>query len=251
MPMTTSHCSWPGLTRAEFGLRIAQVGDLHVLGGLDLFLGAVEDENRLGAPEHLDDLAFGDRGEVDLDRRARGDGRGVRTHLGNQRRQGRRHAHGADGTRGYIEKVAASRSRRRHGRHVSRPLPPWLGPGARGRHRQDQVLRDGGRTDRRLPWRTMRRIGGVLLAPLRSKRKPKKGPGGRGPARFARKRPFVDNWQRGPAEAGRFLPAPIPAGPARAKGSHRMRPAGRFPALPPATPATYEGGPHATRALRA
>ena len=61
MPISTSHWSLPGFTR---GCRAAGSGRLPrstFLRLLDLFLGAVADEDRLAAPEHLDDLAFGDR----------------------------------------------------------------------------------------------------------------------------------------------------------------------------------------------
>ena len=103
MPMTTSHCSWPGLTRAESGSGSGRVGDVDLLRLVDLLLGAMGDEDRLGAPEHLDDLPFGDRREIDLDRRAGGDGRGVRIHLGDQRHQDRRGADSADGAGGDVE----------------------------------------------------------------------------------------------------------------------------------------------------
>ena len=61
--------------------------------------------------------------QIDFDRRARGDGRGVGIHLRDQRHQDRSRAHGANGTGGDIKKVAARVLRRRHGRHVLSPLP--------------------------------------------------------------------------------------------------------------------------------
>ena len=100
MPITTSHCSCPFLTRSRSGAGIRQrVHSPRFSARFDLLLGAVEDEDRLGTPEHLDDLAFGDRRQVDLDRGAGGDRRGVRVHLGDQRHQCRRGADGADGCR--------------------------------------------------------------------------------------------------------------------------------------------------------
>ena len=118
MPITTSHCSWPFLTRSLSGSGSGRLDDVDVLGLVDLFLGAMEDEDRLGAPEHLDDLSVGDRREVDFDRRARRDGRGIRIHLRDQRHQRRGRANGANGAGGDVEKVAARMLRRRHGRHV-------------------------------------------------------------------------------------------------------------------------------------
>ena len=172
MPITTSHWSWPSLTRSESGSGSGRLATLTFLRLVDLFLGAMEDEDRLRAPEHLDDLPVGDRREVDLDRRAGRDGRGVRIHLRDQRHQGRRGAHRADGAGGDVEKVAARVLRRRHGRHVLGPLlrlayssaRGWSpGPKSRGR-RGGPVAAALGKAGQR--------VGGVLLAPLRYKRKP-------------------------------------------------------------------------------
>ena len=43
------------------GLRIGQACEFDLARLVDLFLGAVADEDRLAAPEHLDDLPLGDR----------------------------------------------------------------------------------------------------------------------------------------------------------------------------------------------
>src|SRR5439155_15275507 len=65
-------------------LRIRQARYRHLAGLVDLLLGPVADVDRLAAPEHLDVLSFGDRGQVDLNRRAGRDRRGIRVYLGNQ-----------------------------------------------------------------------------------------------------------------------------------------------------------------------
>src|ERR1044071_8840519 len=62
-------------------LRIGQRCDIDLLCLLDFLLRAMEDEDRLRAPEYLDDLSIGDRSEIDLDRRTGRDGRRVRIHL--------------------------------------------------------------------------------------------------------------------------------------------------------------------------
>src|SRR6266700_3522310 len=59
------------------GLRIGKARGVDLLGLLDLFLAAMADEERLRTPEHLDDLPLGDRAEIDLDRRAGRDRRGI------------------------------------------------------------------------------------------------------------------------------------------------------------------------------
>src|ERR1700689_339465 len=59
-----------GLDALLVGLRIAQRADVDGARLVHLFLRAVVDEDRLAAPEHLDDLPGGDRREVDVDRRA-------------------------------------------------------------------------------------------------------------------------------------------------------------------------------------
>ena len=48
-------------------LRLDKLGQLHVLGFLDLLVRAVADEDRLALPEHGDPLADHDRRQVDLD----------------------------------------------------------------------------------------------------------------------------------------------------------------------------------------
>ena len=94
MPIRTSHCSWPVCTRAESGAGSGSVCQFTSLRAVDVALAAMEDEDRLAAPEHLDDLALGDGREIDLERGAGGDGRGVRFHLADQRHKGRRRADG-------------------------------------------------------------------------------------------------------------------------------------------------------------
>ena len=107
MPMTTSHCSWPGLVRSASVAGSGRLADVDVLGLVDLLLGAMEDEDRLGTPENLDDLPVGDRGQIDFDRRAGGNRRGVGIHLRDERHKGCARADGADGAGGDIEKIAA------------------------------------------------------------------------------------------------------------------------------------------------
>src|ERR1700730_5990241 len=77
--------AWPVLDPGLIPLRIGKARDRDRAGLIDLLLGAMADIDRLAAPEHLDVLTFGDRRQVDFDRRASGDGRGVRVHLGHQR----------------------------------------------------------------------------------------------------------------------------------------------------------------------
>jgi hypothetical protein len=100
------------------GLRVGQPGDIDVLRLFDLLLGAVIDEDRLAAPEHLDRLAFLDRGQIDLDRRAGGNGRSVGVHLRDQRHQRRSSADRPHRAGRDIEKVAARWLGRRDCCHV-------------------------------------------------------------------------------------------------------------------------------------
>src|SRR4029078_8911471 len=147
-------------------LRIRQARYINFLRLLDLLLRAMEDEDRLRAPEHLDDLSVGDRSEVDLDRRAARDGRCVRVHLRDQRNEDRCSSHRADGAGGDIKKVAARVLRRRHGRHVFSPLLRWLVHPARGWNPgPESEGRRGGPVAATLE-KAGQRVGGVLLAPL-------------------------------------------------------------------------------------
>src|SRR4249919_1787784 len=107
-------------------LRIGQARYIDLLRLLDLLLHAMEDKDRLRAPEYLDDLSVGDRSKIDVDRRTGRDGRRVRIHLRDERNENRRSAHRADGAGGDVKKVAARVLRRRHGRHVFSPLLRWL-----------------------------------------------------------------------------------------------------------------------------
>ena len=98
-----------GLDALLVGLRIGQAAKLDVARLVDLFLGAVADEDRLAAPEHLDDLALGDRGEVDLDRGAGGDRRSIRVHLRDQRHQRGGAADGGHRAGCDVEEIASCR----------------------------------------------------------------------------------------------------------------------------------------------
>ena len=69
------------------GRRVRQARHIDRARLVDLFLGAMVDEDRLAAPEHLDHLALGDRRQIDLDRRAGRDRGGIRVHLRDQRHQ--------------------------------------------------------------------------------------------------------------------------------------------------------------------
>ena len=81
-----SHCALPGLTRAASacGSR-KRTRRRRPRAALISFSRPVADEDRLAAPEHLDDLPFGDRREVEFDRSAGRDGRGVGSHLADER----------------------------------------------------------------------------------------------------------------------------------------------------------------------
>src|SRR5262245_39142123 len=120
------------LDAGRIRLRIGKTCDSDLLRFLDLFFGALEDEARLRSPEHLADLTVGNWREIDIERRARSDRRGVRLHLRDQWNQGRGSTHRADRARSDIEKVAARVLRRRHGRHVFGPLLRLAFSSARG-----------------------------------------------------------------------------------------------------------------------
>ena len=90
--------------------------------------------------------------EIDLDRRAGGDGRGVRVHLRDQRHQRRGGADRADGAGRDVEEIAACRLGRNccHGVQVPRSLP--VSPPARDTARLHASNRGGGRAGRSRPW---------------------------------------------------------------------------------------------------
>src|SRR6185437_9742783 len=111
---------------------------------VDVFLRAVEDEDRLRAPEHLDDLTLGDWAKVDFDRRTGGDGRGVRIHLIDERDQHRSRADSRDRAGRDVQEVASRVIRRRHGRHVLSLSPGWLMSSARGEKPREYSLGGGG-----------------------------------------------------------------------------------------------------------
>ena len=72
------------------------------------FLRAVTDEDRAAAPLDGDDLALGNRADVDLDR-GHGEGRGVRVHLVDERPGDGGDADRADRAGGEVEEVSAVR----------------------------------------------------------------------------------------------------------------------------------------------
>src|SRR6185503_8326727 len=133
-----------GLHALRVRLRIGQRGYRHVLGEVDVLRRAVEDEDRLRAPEDLDDLPLGDRREVDLDRGAGGDRRSVRIHLVDERHQGRSRANCRDRAGRDVQEVASRVLRRRHGRHVLSLSPGWLMSSARGEKPREYSLGGGG-----------------------------------------------------------------------------------------------------------
>src|SRR5262249_1232842 len=78
------------------------------------------------APENLDLLSLGDRGQIDIDGRARRDRRPVRVHLGDERPDGGGDADGANGTGGDVDEV---------------PATGWQGVLVRGGHGSILLLR--------------------------------------------------------------------------------------------------------------
>src|SRR6266478_3731946 len=109
----------PGLV----GLRIGKACDRHRAGLVDLLLGAVADVDRLAPPEHLDVLPFGNRRQIDFDRRAGRNRRGVRIHLGNERPERDHSTNRSSGSRCNKEEITACRMiRRRRCRHDSKPF---------------------------------------------------------------------------------------------------------------------------------
>src|SRR5437762_8832826 len=103
----------PRLDPSLVALRIGQARHRYLAGLVDLLLGPVADVDRLAAPEHLDVLSFGDRGQVDLNRRTGRDRRGIRIHLGNQRPHRGSRAYGGDGSRCNEKEITACRMVRR------------------------------------------------------------------------------------------------------------------------------------------
>ena len=123
MPISTSHWSWPALTRASSGCGSGRLATLTVARLVDLLLGAVVDEDRLAAPEHLDHLAFGDRRQIDLDRRAGRDGGGVGIHLRDQRHKRGGGADRGDGRRSRYRENRDASARPKTSLSRSNPLP--------------------------------------------------------------------------------------------------------------------------------
>src|SRR6266567_7644752 len=156
------------------GLRIRQRVPVDVARLFDFLRRAMVDEDRFAAPEHLDDLTFRDRGEVDFDGSPGGDGRLVRIHLRDQRPDRRREGGGAGGRGRDIEKIAACRFGRSgcggHGRILScRSIRPRCEPGGSGR---SPPAADGPAAAGPEERRQAARSGGVLLAPLLGSCKP-------------------------------------------------------------------------------
>ena len=152
MPISTSHCVLALLDARRVGLRIGQARDIDVARLLDLFLGAVVDEDRLAAPEHLDDLALGDRAEVDLDRRAGGDRRGVRVHLRDQRHQRPRRRRPRRPCRSRCRGNRGVSARPKCVVTSSSPLLLPVSPSARKTANATRNARGGGRAGRTRPW---------------------------------------------------------------------------------------------------
>src|SRR5688500_7639589 len=99
----------PGLV----ALRIGQARNLNLAGLFDLLLGAVADVNRLAAPEYLDVLPFGDRRQVDFDRRAGCDGPADRSPRGSEWPEGERAANRCGGSRSQKAAITPCGMRRR------------------------------------------------------------------------------------------------------------------------------------------
>src|SRR5579875_3673356 len=132
-----------GLHALRVRLGISQRLHVDVLGELDVVRRAMEDEDRLGTPEHLDDPSQRDRRQIYLDWGSGRDRGRVRIHLIDQRHQRGCSADGRDCAGGYVQEVAARVLRRRHGRHVLFLSPCWLMSSARGVIPREESL--GGR----------------------------------------------------------------------------------------------------------
>src|SRR5262249_44388970 len=100
------------------GLGIGQTREVDRTRFLDLLLAAVADEDRLAAPEHLDDLTFADRAEIDFDRCTRRNGGRVGVHLRDQWPYGCSSTNRTHGSSRDVEEVAARWFGRSHRRHV-------------------------------------------------------------------------------------------------------------------------------------
>src|SRR5437763_3078713 len=150
-------------------LRVGQARDVDLLRFLDLFLAAMADEDRLRAPEYLDDLPLRDRPKIDIDRGAGGDRRGIRIHLADQRPDNGGGADRSDRARGDVEEITACRLSRRNRSH-SQALSPCRSARARCRPSRTCPTRrpnGGERQHRNRSWEDLkRRSGGGLLAPL-------------------------------------------------------------------------------------
>src|SRR5262245_6484492 len=153
-------------------LRVGQARQIDVLRLFDLLVGTVIDEDRLAAPEHLDDLACGNRRQIDLDRCTGRDGRSVRIHLRDQRHQRRGRADRTHGAGRDVKKVAARGFGRRNRCHALIPLPDARAAGPRRGPSESTLPEGGGRSGRIDP--RARRVGTNrrgLLAPLYGERK--------------------------------------------------------------------------------
>ena len=153
------------------GLRIGQAAELDVARLLDLLLGAVADEDRLAAPEHLDDLSLGDRAKVHLDRGAGGDRRSIRVHLRDQRHQRRCAADRGHRAGCNVEEIASGRL----GRSCCHsPSPSLAGQPthAEDRERIDNARWRLGRPPPVLGEDERRRSGGVYWHPYKGSASP-------------------------------------------------------------------------------
>ena len=166
----------PSLTRVASGCGSGRLARLTFARLLDLLLGAVVDEDRLAAPEHLDHLALGDRAEIDLDRRAGRDGRSIRIHLRDQRHK-RRPRHRPRRRR--RSRCRGNRGVSARPKSLSRASGPLLLPvqPTRAADRETPKHPDGGER-RAAPGPgegRMRRSGGVYWHPCRQSASPHRG----------------------------------------------------------------------------
>ena len=153
MPISTSHWSWPGLTRVLVGLRIGQAVDVDVRASSISFL--VRWLMKIGLPRQntLMTCPSAIGVEIDLDRGAGGDRRGIRVHLRDQRHQRRGAADGADRAGCDVEEIASCRL----GRSCCHsPSPSLAGQPTRAENREriakQMPMRGGGWAGRLRSW---------------------------------------------------------------------------------------------------
>src|SRR5262245_28651840 len=184
----------PRLDALGVRLRVGQAGIVGRPRLVDLLLGAVADEDRPAAPEHLDHLAFGDRREVDVDRGAGRDGRGVRIHLGDERPDDGGRTDGGDGAGRDVEKITACMFgilARGYGGRGHAKLPSSRRPArAADRFRMSDIWKRR-RTDLAAALTSRRNSGGVLLAPLPNECKPARAPTTKSRISYSRLMAFI------------------------------------------------------------